>query len=142
MRTKTFLLALGAAGMTLLDAGGASAQAATDSSLVYQREVFQYARGPRPDPFRSLLGNEELGVRLEDLALLGVVYHSDPARSVAVLAQNGAPRRIRARVGDRVGGLRVLAIGPRSVDVLIEEFGVVRRETLVLKTAAKKGGTT
>jgi hypothetical protein len=111
------------------------AQAASDSALVYEREVFSYDRGGRPDPFRSLLTNAELGVRLEDLTLLGVVYHPDPSRSVAVIAQRGAERRIRVRVGERVGSIRIAAIHQRSIDVVVEEFGVARRETLQIRTA-------
>lgn len=117
----------------------APVRARADTVSVYEREVFEYDRAGRPDPFRSLLQSAELGLRVEDLSLAGVVYHRDPARSVAILAQTGAERRIRARVGDRIGGIRIAAIGPRSVDVIIEELGVARRETLELRPAAKKG---
>ena len=141
MRIKLLSLAAGAAGMLLLSPAGASAQAPADadSSLVYQREVFHYGRGGRPDPFRSLLNSEEFGYRIEDMSLTGVMYNANPSRSVAVLSQNGASRRIRVRVGDRLGGIRIVSIRPRSVDVLIEEFGVARRETLELKPAQTKG---
>lgn len=117
----------------------AAAQEPTDTALTYRREVFEYRRDERPDPFRSLLRGTDLGVRLEDLTLTGVVYSSDPRRSVAVLTRRGVDRPIRARVGDRIGGLQVAAIGPRSVDVVIEEFGIVRRATIALKSADKKG---
>ena len=46
-------------------------------------------------------------------------------------------------MGERIGGVRVVAIGPRSVDVVVEEFGVARRETLELKRTPandEKGG--
>jgi hypothetical protein len=56
-----------------------------------------------------------------------------------VLVRRGVDRPIRARVGDRVGGLQVVAIGPRSVELVIEEFGIARRATVELKSAAKKG---
>lgn len=110
-----------------------------DASLVYRREVFQYQRAGRPDPFRSLLNNAELGVRFEDLTLLGVVHDPQASRSVAVLAQRGTERRLRVRVGDRVGNIRVVAIRPNSVDLVVEEFGVPRRHSLQLKPAAEKG---
>jgi hypothetical protein len=74
-----------AAVATALTRGGAEAQAAPDSLASYHREVFQYQRAGRGDPFRSLTRGEELGVRLEDLALRGVVLHEDPTQSVAVL---------------------------------------------------------
>ena len=135
---RTDLIALGA---LLLSGGSLHAQAAPDTTMVYEREVFEYGRGGRPDPFRSLLKSADLGVRVGDLVLLGVVHHPDPTRSVAVIAQTGASRRIRARVGDRIGTMRVLAIRPTSVDVLVEELGVARRETLALRQASNKGGS-
>ena len=110
-----------------------------DSMIVYRREVFRYSGVGRPDPFRSLMGSADLGVRVEDLALRGVVYHPDPSRSVAVLAREGAERPIRSRVGDRIGGIRVLTIRPNSIDVLVEEFGIARRETLQITKATPKG---
>lgn len=121
------LIALAAA--AVLCAAPAVAQ---DSSpdLLYEREVFEYSAAGRPDPFRSLLGDAELGVRVEDLTLRGIVYHSDPSQSVAVLTQAGSDRRIRARVGERVGSLRIVAIQPDQVDIVVEELGVARRETL------------
>lgn len=119
--------------------GSATAQAAADTAIVYEREVFEYSRAGRSDPFRSLLDDAELGVRLEDLSLQGVMYDSDVSQSVAVLARVGSTRPLRVRVGDRVGGIRILSIGQRSVQVLIEEFGVARRGTLELKSATQKG---
>jgi hypothetical protein len=82
---------------------------------------------------------EELGVRLEDLSLTGVMHDADVGQSVAVLARVGSTRPLRVRVGDRVGGIRILTIGQRSVQVLIEEFGVARRGTLELKSVTQKG---
>jgi type II secretory pathway component PulC len=111
-----------------------SAQTARDTAVIYEREVFDYARGARPDPFRSLLTGSELGIRIEDLTVEGIVYHSDPARALVVLAQRGTERRIRARAGDNIGGVRIVAIRPQSVDVVVEEFGIARRETLELRT--------
>ena len=109
--------------------------------ILYRREVFRYPAGGRPDPFRSLLGSAELGVRVEDLALRGVVYNPDPARSVAMLTREGAERPIRARVGDRIGGIRILTIRANSIDVLVEELGVARRETLRITRAATPKAT-
>lgn len=117
----------------------ASSRAA--APLIYEREIFDYARAGRPDPFRSLVSSSDVGVRVEDLALRGVVVHPDASRSVAVLSRSGVARPIRARVGERVGGIRILAIRPRSVEVLVEEFGVARRETLQIKSAPAKGGS-
>ena len=122
-------------------AATAGARSRADSMIVYRREVFRYSAAGRPDPFRSLLGSADLGVRVEDLSLRGVVYHPDPSRSVAMLAREGMERPVRAHVGDRIGGIRILTIRPNSIDVLVEELGVARRETLVITKATPKGTT-
>jgi hypothetical protein len=141
MNSKHLWFAAAAVGAALVVApGAAGAQAvAADTAIVYEREVFEYSRAGRPDPFRSLLDDAELGVRLEDLSLQGVMYDADISQSVAVLARVGSTRPLRVRVGDRIGGIRVLSIGQRSVQVLIEEFGVARRGTLELKSVTQKG---
>jgi hypothetical protein len=59
--------------------------------------------------------------------------------SVAILVERGSNRRIRARIGERVGAITVVAIQPRRVDVVIEDFGVVRRESLYLKVETDTG---
>ena len=126
-------LAVAAAGLGTL-AWSASAQAKDDDPpLVYRREVFQYPRGARPDPFRSLLTSEELGYRFEDMRLTGVIYSPNSRVSVAVLTEAVSKKRFRLKVGERVGGITVAAIYPKRVDVVVNEFGVVRRETLELR---------
>lgn len=124
----------------LLPAAPAAAQSADAGEIVYRREVYQYQRGVRPDPFRSLLGSVDVGVRLEDLTLRGIVYNPDPRESVAILVESGTDRRIRARVGERVGAITVLAIQPRQVDLVVEDFGVPRRESLYLKVETETEG--
>jgi hypothetical protein len=138
MRSKLFLL-LAAGAAVAAAPGSAQAQTLADTAVVYEREVFEYSRAGRADPFRSLMDDEELGVRLEDLTLQGVMYDADASQSVAVLSRAGSTRPVRVRVGDRIGGIRVLAIGQRRVELLIEEFGVARRGTLELKSATQKG---
>lgn len=118
-----------------------SGQLVADTTVVYEREVFTYTSAGRPDPFRSLLNDAELGIRLEDLTLRGIVHHRDPSQSVAVLTQAGSDRRIRARVGERFGALRILAIYPDRVDLVVEELGVARRETLRIVRPEPAGGT-
>jgi hypothetical protein len=129
-------------GVPLLLSGmpkAAAAQEAAEPTVVYEREVFQYRGGGRPDPFRSLLREGDLGIRMEDLSLRGIVHHSDPANSVAVLSQAGTNRRIQARAGERVGPLRVLAIHPDHVEIVVEELGVARRETLRIERSESTG---
>lgn len=120
-------------------AAAASVHGAAGTTIVYEREVFAYSRAGRRDPFDSLMDAEELGVRLEDLSLTGVMHDADVGQSVAVLSRIGSTRPLRVRVGDRVGGIRILSISQRSVQVLIEEFGVARRGTLELKSVTQKG---
>jgi hypothetical protein len=145
MSSKALAIALLAAALWADAAAAQAPQAAqaapVDTATTYRREVFRYQRSGRPDPFRSLATGDELGVRVEDLALRGVVHHLDAAQSVAVLSQIGNDRRIRARVGDRIGTVRVLAIHPASVDVVVEEFGVARFATIEMGTGTKKGGS-
>jgi hypothetical protein len=114
-------------------AAPAAAQERGSAEIMYRREVFQYQRTVRPDPFRTLLGSVDLSVRFENLALRGIVHNSDPRESVAILVDGGSNRRVRARVGERIGAITVLAIHPRRVDLVIEDFGVPRRESLYLK---------
>lgn len=101
--------------------------------IEYRREVFGYDRRGRPDPFRPLLTPGDLGIRLEDLRLRGVVYNPNPRLSVAVFAQADTGRSIRLRVGQRYGNLTVVGIYPRRVDVRVDEFGQSRVESVPLK---------
>lgn len=130
MSVRTLVLIIGGAGVILSGYAPAAAQEVLDTTVVYEREVFSYSPAGRTDPFRSLLADAELGIRVEDLTLRGVVYHSDPSQSVAVLTMEGSDRRIRARVGERVGTMRILSIEPDHVEIVVEELGVARRETL------------
>jgi hypothetical protein len=134
MRSIRFVRWAAPAALALVVVAGAEAQEAASSSgpEVYRREVFQYQRAGRPDPFRSLLGTAELGVRFEDLALRGVIHNPEAGLSVAFLEDTGTKKRIRARVGDRVGGITILGIYPRRVDLQIDELGLSRRESLQL----------
>ncbi len=109
------------------------------SEVVYRREVFRYPRSGRPDPFRSLLGGVETGVRAENLLLRGIVYSPDPGASFAVVTEAGSNRAMRLRVGERLGNVQVVAIHPRRVDMVIRDLGGARRESLVLRKAGQKG---
>lgn len=133
--TKLLLLLLAGAG-TAPPSAHAQAQEKGESPLVYRREVFRYPRGGRPDPFRSLLKSADLGYRIEDMQLTGIIFSPEARRSVAVLTEGVSKRRFRLKVGERVGGITVAAIHPRRVDVVVNEFGVIRRESLHLRRPA------
>jgi hypothetical protein len=140
MRSKLILALLILAPLAT-EATAASAQEAEEPRVMYRREVYQYSRGGRVDPFRSLIGSVELGVRPEDLTLRVVMAYDDPRESVAIFTQAGANRRIRVRTGDRIGGMTVVAIHPRRVDVVIDDFGVPRRESFYVKKSEPETGT-
>jgi hypothetical protein len=131
------------AGVALLFLGSEAAVAQEPGSevAVHQREVFRYPSSGRQDPFGSWLGAGELAARLEDITLWGIVHHTDPTRSVAVLQQKGATRPIHARIGDRIGPIRLLAIHPERVEVMVEELGVLRRDVIFLSTDAAEGAS-
>jgi hypothetical protein len=137
--TDLLLLLSLAAGMAAAPSADAQQQAAAKepggaaAPVVYRREVFRYQRAGRPDPFRSLLSPEDLGYRIEDMQLAGIIYSPDARNSVAVLSETVSKKRFRLKVGERLGGITVAAIHPRRVDVVINEFGVVRRESLHLR---------
>ncbi len=122
-------LSAAAFALLLMCAPAGAQQLVGEATTTYEREVFHYGGVGRIDPFRTLI-SEGSGVRVEDLALRGIMHHRDPAQSVAVLTQAGTDRRIQARIGQRIGALRILAIYPDRVEVVVEELGVARRETL------------
>jgi hypothetical protein len=110
------------------------AQAALPEAEVYRREVFQYpGAGGRPDPFAPLLSGEEMGVRVQDLKLVGVVYSGTPGVSVATFTLPDTTQRVRLRVGQRLGAVTVVRIQPRRVDVREDEMGVSRVYSLELE---------
>lgn len=116
----------------------AAGEAAAPAVDVYRREVFRYQRGGRPDPFQPLLSASELGFRVEDLRLTGIVYSPNARQSVAVFAEGDSARRHRLHVGERLGTMTVLRIYPQRVDVRIDEFGGTRVETIQLKRAERR----
>jgi hypothetical protein len=137
--SRIYLPAVAAIGMLLTSAPAAAQRMTDEGGLDYGREVFHYGGIGRVDPFRTLI-EEGAGVRIEDLSLRGIMHHEDPALSVAALTQNGTDRRIQARIGQRIGALRIVAIYPDRVEVIVEELGVARRETLRLEPRESSTG--
>ena len=62
-----------------------------DPTETYEREVFYYDQAGRADPFRSLLEDAEMGMRLEDLSLRGVVHHAAGRPAFPPAAAQHAP---------------------------------------------------
>lgn len=108
---------------------------------VYRREVFRYQTGGRPDPFRPLLDGEDMGVRAQDLQLVGIIHSSNPRASVAVFTLPNDDQRVRLRVGQRLGTVTVVSIQPRRVDLREDALGVSRAYTLELQRTRRPVAT-
>jgi hypothetical protein len=118
-------------------------QLPTDTELVFEREVFQYAAFTRRNPFLALDGDGGGGPRYEQLSLIGIMYSEDPSASVAVMstggvevAEDGTLSAIEGdayyvKVGQNVGNITVVEVHRDRVVVEVEEFGLVDRRTMV-----------
>lgn len=102
---------------------------------VIMREVFDYDAGGRRDPFFSLMSTAELRPTIADLRLTGVLVH--PTRPVAVLRDIATNTQYRVTLGSTLGRMRVALIKPRVVIFSIEEFGLNRQDSLVLRDTTK-----
>ena len=118
----------------------AEAAAVLPETDVYRREVFRYQAGGRPDPFRPLLEGDDMGVRVQDLTLVGIIHSSNPRASVAVFTLPGQGR-VRLRPGQRLGAVTVVGIQPRRVDVREDALGVSRAYSLELQRARRPVAT-
>ena len=119
--------------------------AETETVLAFEREVFVYPSVDRVNPFRPLLATDTGGPRYERLRLSGVIYvENSPGRSVATLSTSvavvGADGTISADIGDSyylkvgqtIGNTTIIEINRESIEVDVEEFGVVDRKTMRL----------
>jgi hypothetical protein len=97
------------------------------------REAFVYDGGGRRDPFLSLLTTTELRPLITDLKLVGVVYDESGLRHVAILREAGTNVQYRVTTGTLLGRLRVALIKRKAVIFSIEEFGLNRQDSLVIK---------
>lgn len=120
-----------------------------ETELAFEREVFQYPSFDRVNPFKPLLATDSGGPRYERLRLSGVIYaETTPGRSVATLstsvaaiAQDGTITATLGdsyylKVGQTIGNTTVVEINRASIEVDVEEFGVVDRKTMRLLTAS------
>jgi hypothetical protein len=124
-----------------------------DTELVFEREVFQYPSFTRKNPFLPLIGDGGGGgPRFEQLSLIGIVYSSDPAASVAVVstgrvtvAEDGTMSAVdgdafNKKVGDRIGNTTIVEIRRDRVLVDVEVFDSVERHTMNF-VSRRQGGT-
>jgi len=102
---------------------------------VVMREAYDYDASGRRDPFFSLLSTAELRPAITDLRVTGILYH--PTRPVAVLRDNTTSTQYRVTLGSQLGRMRVVLIKPHVVIFTIEEFGLNRQDSLVLRDTSK-----
>jgi hypothetical protein len=121
-----------------------------EPELVFERELFEYPSFARRNPFQPLAAGGEL--RFETLSLIGIIYSTDPASSVAILSTGGvtlnedgtvAPVEgdaYNAKVGQRVGNTTIREIQRDRVVVDVEEFGLTERRIMVFQSRRPTGG--
>lgn len=108
------------------------------TEITIQREVFDYDRSGRRDPYKSLMSSSDVRPLLSDLRLTAVAFDPDGNNSVAILRDSYSKQQYRIRVGQQLGRLRVAAIHQKTVQFSIEEFGFNRQETLALASDTTK----
>jgi hypothetical protein len=101
------------------------------------RELYEYSRDGRRDPFVSLLTTSELRPALSDLKLSNILYDHTGAHSVAILRDLSTNTQYRVTTGSALGRMRVTAIRLKAVVFTIDEFGTTRRDSLVLGDSTK-----
>lgn len=102
-----------------------------------RREVFEYAKQGRRDPFVSLLTTAELRPTLSDLRLTSIFIDLGGGNSLATLRDVAANTRYTVRVGSTLGRMRVSSIREQAVIMTIDDFGTTRRDSLVLRDSTK-----
>ena len=108
------------------------AQRGAKGEITFYREQFTYEDGGRRDPFYSLFASGELRPVLSDLRLVAVIYDPTGRNSVAILREGATKDQYRVKVGQMLGRMRVTAILPKQINVVIDEFGFSRQESLAL----------
>ncbi len=113
--------------------------------LIFDREVFVYPQYQRRNPFTPLLSGDAAGPRFEGLQLLGVIFSTDPAKSVALFGPRAGQanpevvKTYRVRRGDQLGNIRILQIQETRVVVEIEEFGMREQRIMELQRPGQGG---
>jgi hypothetical protein len=114
--------------------------AASDTSAMpveIMREVYQYDRDARRDPFNSLLNTSELRPTMSDLRLTTIIYDATGRHSLAVLRNILTNEQYRVAPGATLGRMQVTSIRPKSIFFTIDEFGTNRQDSLVLTDPTK-----
>ncbi len=122
--------------------GAAEAKTAADESLravvelPFEREIFEYIKEGRRDPFLPLVPKEEgAEPNVNNLTLTGIIWGF--GGPMAVVKEKGATGHV-LREGDKVSGGEVEEITMSSITFRLSEYGVVTRYTLTLKGEGRK----
>ncbi|MFQ5905200.1 MAG: hypothetical protein ACE5JA_01370 [bacterium] len=104
--------------------------------LPFERELFNYVKEGRRDPFVALVPKEEgSDPNVNNLTLRGIIWGF--AGDMAVVKEKGGRGHV-LREGSRVSGGEVEDITHDSITFRLSEFGVVTRYTLTLKGEGRK----
>lgn len=123
---------------------GRVSQSGAKGSVTFYRETFVYDGQGRRDPFLSLMTTGELRPMISDLTLVGIIYDETGHNSVAVLVDASmGGQTYRKKVGDVLGRMKLVRISEKEITLNIDEFGLVRQETLLIdrnpRTSAGSG---
>lgn len=126
---------------SLLKANKAASPSGGRGTMTFYREAFTYSDDGRRDPFVSLMATGEVRPLLADLVLVGVIYDGAGRNSVASLIDGTTNESYRVKVGNVLGRMKVVKIGPQEITLDIDEFGFSRQETLLIDHTRKAGAT-
>jgi hypothetical protein len=122
-----------------IKANKASAVSGVKGAVTFYREAYSYSDQGRRDPFVSLMATGEVRPLLADLVLVGVIYDGAGRNSVASLIDGSTNESYRVKVGNVLGRMKVVKIGPQEITLDIDEFGFSRQETLLIDHTRKAG---
>jgi hypothetical protein len=130
----------------------AAKKPAKPTELVFEREVFTYPSVGRRNPFAPLAGTEQ-GPRFDQLRLMGIMYDAqNPSASMAMIGTSTVQTSADStqvtvtprgqawylKLGQAVGGIRVVEIHQDAVVVEVEQFGITERKVMRMESP---GGT-
>jgi hypothetical protein len=112
---------------------GRVSQSGAKGTVTFYRETFVYEGQGRRDPFLSLMTTGELRPMISDLTLVGIIYDETGHNSVAILVDASmGGQTYRKKVGDVLGRMKLVRISEKEITLNIDEFGLVRQETLLI----------
>ena len=101
------------------------------------REVYEYSRDGRRDPFISLLLTNELRPTMSDLKLTSLIYDANGVTLWPSCATSAPTPSIACKGRFVLGRMHVAAIREHWIVFTIDEFGTNRQDSLVLGDTSK-----